>query len=132
MESDYFMNKDQLLMLNDVEQIQEYLLTSFDLSNQNDRTLLYGYDVDRNTWHIYLYRSQIYAVMYYLQDGEVSEMKVAVNDDYVPNKRLYPERCDFEFCKLLKRYKVSLPFTNWSDGVEAKVYYGKLLPRHSK
>lgn len=120
------MNKEQLAKLNDVEQIKEYLITSIDLSNQDDRTLLYGFDVDRNTWHIYLKNSQIFA-LYYTQEGELSELTITENSDYVPNKRLYPERCDYEFCKLLKRYKVNLPFTTWNDQVEIKAYYGKIL-----
>jgi hypothetical protein len=58
-------------------------------------------------------------------------VEIRENEDYIPSKRLYPERCDFEFCKLLKETDVNLPFTTFdAKNAEYKKgpYYGEILP----
>jgi hypothetical protein len=56
---------------------------------------------------------------------------VDCNEDFVPDKRLYPARCDFEFCCALKRLGIDLPFTNFNVNEAAHVldngYYGMTL-----
>ena len=44
------------------------------------------------------------------------QVEVKSNRDYVPDKRLYPEKCDYHFCKLLKEKGIDLPFTTFSEG----------------
>jgi hypothetical protein len=102
------------------------VLTIDDLENKSDRTLLYGYTCVRNTWHVYVKDKKIISVIYKFK-GEPEEMTIHDNYQYLPDKRLYPERCDFEFCILLKAREIDLPFTNWSDEIEPKQYYGKIL-----
>ncbi|MCA1379476.1 hypothetical protein I6F34_01405 [Bradyrhizobium sp. BRP05] len=85
-----------------------------------DRTLLYGYDCDRATWHIYQKDGELHRVIYRPSDLD-SRTKPEVHDHgpaldaetLSPNKRLYPEACDFDFCAKLKALGVHLSFTTY-------------------
>ena len=105
-----------------------------------NKTLLYGYTCERETFHVYIKNEQIYVVVYNndystdkIKPKNMRQIKVTSNHDYVPDKRLYPERCDYNFCMLLKERGVNLPFTTWSDPVEIDLedprypYYGFTL-----
>lgn len=84
------------------------------LVNQSDRTLLYGYDLDRNTIHVYLQKGVLHRLVYRNETMISCRTGVFhVEDDLIPSKRLYPERCDFEFCKLLQARGLSLSFTRY-------------------
>jgi hypothetical protein len=120
------MNKTDFEKLREIWELPEKIITAEDLQDKSDRTLLYGYTCDRGTWHVYIQQNHIYAVIY-LYSEEPEQMEITSNSDYVPNKRLYPECCDFEFCKLLKEVDVSLPFTTWTDRNEQRQYWGKTL-----
>lgn len=102
------------------------ILSVEDLKNKDDRTLLYGFTCDRDTWHVYLKSGKIFCVKYPYK-GTPSLVSICKNEDFVPNKRLYPERCDFEFCKLLKEKGINLPFTKWQELPETKGFYGEIL-----
>jgi hypothetical protein len=88
-----------------------------------NRTLLYGYTCERETFHVYIKNKQIYVIVYnteYYRGGprpvNMRQIEVKSNRDYVPDKRLYPERCDYHFCKLLKEKGIDLPFTAFTEG----------------
>ena len=88
-----------------------------------DRTLLYGYTCERETFHVYLKNKQIYVVVYNTEYSRgkptpknMRQVEVKSNHYYVPDKRLYPERCDYHFCKLLKEKGIDLPFTIFNEG----------------
>lgn len=113
-------------------------ITTFDWSdNDLDRTLLYGYDTDRNTWHVYVKDKRVYLHLYNTYKPEVSVVRDVFESfqELVPNKRLYPERCDYEFCLWLIRDKgVHMTFLKWDRELTMKVmsskpefnpYYGK-------
>ena len=119
------MNKEQYNKLNDISKIKK-LITAYDLKDTTDRTLLYGYTCERNTWHVYMQQNYIYTVIYGFKEYP-ELLDVSSNYEYVPDKRLYPERCDYEFSKLLKEQGIALPFTTWEDNIEKKVYYGETL-----
>lgn len=110
----------------------EKILSISDLNDLSDRTLLYGYTCARETWHVYLKNKKIVVVKYNNEytRGEptpknMTYIEVKSNHGFIPDKRLYPERCDYEFCLLLKERGISLPFTTWNDNVsEMKQYYG--------
>ena len=106
-------------------------ITAFTFSDdESDRTLLYGYDCDRNTWHLYTYGGQVFLYVY--NPNEVSASftnEFTSYEEMVPNKRLYPERCDYEFCRFLITEKnVHLPFLRWDEDTAEKV--SKLGPRY--
>jgi len=112
-----------------------------------NKTLLYGYTCERETFHVYMKDQKIYTVVYntdysinYEKElgsfmrGEpkpknMRQVEVKSNRDFVPNKRLYPERCDYHFCRALKEKGIDLPFTHWSEEVQPneKGYYGFTL-----
>lgn len=105
------MKKAEYMMLLE-KQNASSLITVDDLADKSDRTLLYGYTCMRDTWHVYIKFGRIFTVVYcFGEDPE--EVSVQENSEFVPNKRLYPERCDFEFCELLKSKDIYLPFTIW-------------------
>ena len=99
------------------------------LNNKEDRTLLYGYTTERDTWHVYIKDREIHTVWY--GNGDlITPIKVNVtrNSDYIPNKRLYPDRCDYEFCKLLIDQGEYLSFTLYpSNTYLENTYYGYIL-----
>jgi len=119
------MNKEQFDKLKGIEKAKEQVITIDDLINKTNRTLLYGYTCERDTWHVYIKDNKIFAVIYKYGESP-KEMNIFSNYCYIPDKRLYPETCDYEFCKLLKDKEIDLPFTTWQDRPE-KQYYGELL-----
>jgi hypothetical protein len=82
-----------------------------------DRTLLYGYDVERFTWHVFQMNGFLHRVVYRMEEpllANSSGLRLRV-DMLVPNKRLYPEGCDFAFCKKLRKLNAYLPFTTFGS-----------------
>ncbi len=75
------------------------------LKGYGDRTLLYGYDVNRKTWHVYLMDGEIHLHVY-----DHNRITITKRSDrfwldahkLMPNKRLYPEACDFDFLQILR------------------------------
>lgn len=96
------------------------------LMNRTPRTLLYGYTCERNTWHVYLDgKGQIHRVLYDSHDQPLFHAAGPAgacldNREYVPDKRLYPESCDYEFSKLLLQAGVNLPFTTFDAEYEQR------------
>lgn len=119
------MNINEYELLKENEDSQESLITAQFLGDANDRTLLYGFDCDRNTWHTYIKDGEIKTVMYGFKENPV-EVNITKNEDYIPNKRLYPSMCDYEFCLLLSDVGVNLPFTTYRE-VKDEIYYGEIL-----
>ena len=81
-----------------------------------DRTLLYGYTTERKTWHVYQQGGLLHRVIYIGSNPGFEFTEVAEKIDarhLIPNKRLYPEACDFIFCWELNRRDIHLPFTNF-------------------
>lgn len=110
------------------------VITASDLINKKDRTLLYGYTCTRETFHVYLKNMKIHVVIYQnyyvceiVKLKNMREIIVKSNIDYIPDKRLYPEACDFEFCKLLEEKKLHLPFTNFNNNRKVSDFYGFTL-----
>lgn len=86
-------------------------------------TLLYGYDVDRNSFHVYLSGGRLHLLVYkgdrvvsYEADSEWLAMRLS------PNKRAYPESTDRQFADLMAARGVVIPFTTWDEQREARVY----------
>lgn len=118
------LTREEFELVRNIEPIS-YKLTIEDLEDKSDRTLLYGYTSDRYTWHVYVLNHEIITLMYGF--GEIREIHVDEDTEYVPNKRLYAECCDFEFCSLLAERGVHLPFTTFNGDWEYEKYYGELI-----
>lgn len=129
------MDKFEYDMLSQIERSKEEIICAEDLKpHLKDRTLLYGYTCERETFHVYLKNKEIHVVTYYndysgdeRKPKNMCEIKVTANNQFVPNKRLYPQRCDYAFCKLLKLKDIHLPFTVWEDEQNKKDFYGFTL-----
>lgn len=130
------MNHNQLNVVKSVRDNDEEKIgisnpiTINDLKDKSDRTLLYGYDCDRKTCHLYLDNGKFIFVRYDGVYGDVYNVtgldKIESSDlvEIVPNKRLYPERCDYEFCALLTKYCCNYTFTNFNENISEQQYYG--------
>ncbi|MBU9200101.1 hypothetical protein KTD31_01620 [Burkholderia multivorans] len=121
------MNKQQFEQLYK-ERAKPRYVDIAELENQAPRTLIWGYTCDRNSFHVYIEDGQIHRVIY-----DIGKNILAHNDesnglllsDCVPNKRVYPEASDYEFCRLLKVSGIDFSFTTWDDGREPAQYHGK-------
>ena len=121
------MNQLQFQILGKVESIP--VVIGLDDIDKTPRTLLYGYTCDRNTWHVYVYGDHINRFVYQF-NGET----ILHNAEHfwvprllIPDKRLYPQYCDFLFCEKLKALGVSLPFTNYTEPTQKGPFFGKLF-----
>jgi hypothetical protein len=98
-----------------------------ELIDKSDRTLLYGYTCERLTWHVYLEDGVIHKVVYRSSGGDCEHSYYGEGFkvwELIPDKRLYPETCDFEFCSLLRGKGVDLLFTNFNEDRGESQYYG--------
>jgi hypothetical protein len=122
------MNKSQYIELTERRGPESRLQVGVKLlRDQSDRTLLYGYTVERNTWHVYLLDGLIYLHIYNPQRTfQTSASAAWAVNDLIPNKRLYPEACDHEFCTLLTNLGADLPFTSFSENRPGGPFYGKV------
>lgn len=130
------MNEEEMIALREFSE-DDTIISIDELTDKSERTLLYGYNYDKGTWHVYLKNDEIHVfvyerhynfnssddieTMYHVEGREINITKHGI----IPNKRLYPETCDFEFCKLLKKKGIDLPFTTFQER-EPKQYYGEL------
>lgn len=106
------------------------VLTGQDLGNKTPRTLLWGYTTDRYSFHVYLDEHAVIHKVIYLYDDtlvlHLTESNIESNEGWVPSKRLYPEACDAEFCRLLIERGLQLPFTAYNETRElGHSFYGK-------
>lgn len=93
-----------------------------------DRTLLYGYTPSRFTWHVYLKDERIHKLIYANREPVTHDRFESVEPKIlIPNKRLYPEACDYSFCALLITMGFSLPFTTWNPDRKWKIFYGMVM-----
>lgn len=121
------MNKQEIEFLKKFA-FRQTIISVDDLDDKSDRTLLYGYISTRHTWHVYLKDGVITTLMYFGND-DIDVAEIMSNSQFVPDKRLYPTKCDFEFCKLLIAHGEHLPFTTYDDNdfLVKKQYYGITL-----
>jgi hypothetical protein len=117
------------------------IISSKELSNLEDRTLLFGYTCDKETHHVYLKDQEIHVVRYPHNEPRYPHIEppylllVKTNQDFIPNKRVYPAASDLEFIQLLQsKSDLYISFTTWSqrqyDIALSETYYGKILLQH--
>lgn len=123
----------------DKARYQEYLSKEYgprldnisvhDFTDKSDRTLTYGYDFERNSWHVYLQDGEI-RLYHYNYHGEELSTSWFINADLVPPKRAYPEYTDPEFADLMReKYGAPLCFTTFNDNhldLSNEIYYGRI------
>lgn len=99
-----------------------------DLENQNDRTLLFGYTCNRDTFHVYLKDGNLHRVIYDFKKNIMDHIHGKALEVWtcIPNKRTYPERTDLEFTQVVMNKGYEMMFTSYVDGVEEQQFYGKI------
>lgn len=121
------MTPEQLEELRSVSEEQPKIHIGL-LNDLSNRTLLWGYTCDRADWHVYIRYREIH--LYSYGGSEKVDNHICQEEylprDLVPDKRLYANACDFEFCKLLKTLGANLTFSAYSAGCEPSQYYGKI------
>ena len=87
-----------------------------------DRTLIYGYDLDRSTVHVYLKNREIHSV---LSDGAAGQRGSIMRYEHGealptnllrPSKRAYPARTDYAAALRMAQLDCELPFTTFDAG----------------
>lgn len=126
------MNKKEYDKLIELKSGQIPVVQIFNLNNKADRTLLYGYTCDKDTFHVYIKNMKIHIITYTTdfrnnKPDFIKEILIKSNNDYILNKRLYPETCDYEFCEILKQIGYNLPFTLWNYDRPISQFYGFTL-----
>jgi hypothetical protein len=101
-----------------------------------DRTLLYGYTCDRDSFHVYLRDGKIHRFVYQ-ERGEIVPLHHRAEDgwelnDLVPDKRVYPESTDYVLALRLRRSGVQVPYLPFDgaryDRVRSRQFCGMLAP----
>lgn len=96
--------------------IDEYGIKSSDFLNKENRTLLYGYEINRSTTHIYMLNEEIHYLNYdFKKEIKIYETLKAFTDVHIPSKRSYPESTDPEFLKLAIENGIEICFTTYDE-----------------
>ena len=82
-----------------------------ELTDQTDRTLLFGYDFERKTVHVYLKDGLIH---WFHLDTHFAAAWWEDAKRLVPVKRVYPALSDYKFCALLQSKGIDVPFTSFA------------------
>ncbi|MFR6386675.1 MAG: hypothetical protein ACLUN4_13730 [Lachnospiraceae bacterium] len=96
-------------------------------SRYNHEILLLGFDNDtKEEYFVFLKDHRIYAFR-----GS-KQIEIRSNDQFVQNVSLFPERCNYSFCKFLQMLNISLPFLPWgSERKKEQNYRMDLLGKKS-
>lgn len=97
------------------------------LSDKSDHTLIYGYTFTRDTFHAYLKGGRLFRIIYdnnHLKDVAGQE-ELSAYSLLNPVKRVCPETCDSEFCKMIELAGTDIPYTTYNDEREHMAMYGK-------
>lgn len=92
------------------------------------KTLLYGYTLDRYSFHVYtLGDGHIYLYIYKYEGKTFHYRKAKSFDmrDLVPCKRTYPSATDFEFASFFKKNGIDISFTSLDDREQVD-FYGEI------
>ena len=113
------MNKSQYEALSKAD-LKIIRLTGKDLIDKTPRTLIWGFTCSRNSFHIYLDSDGIiHKVVYSYPDNIIyhfSTEDIGIKpEDCSPDKRIYPEASDMEFCECLKNLDIHLSFTTFNE-----------------
>jgi|ERR1700691_1635418 len=103
------------------------------LINLSPRTLIYGKNTNLEIHHLYIVDKRIHLHIYdrVTRGGSyynkfpfklIFDGKNLNLDQFLPDLYLYPECCDFEFCKILKDLGLILNFSLFVDKENSQFY----------
>ena len=116
-------DKQLTYIKNEIKKLPQ-VIKGNELLDRSDRTLVYGYTCDRDTFHVALLGGVIHVFLYDHNNTMIwhkDEDDLQDNSEYVPNKRVYPERCDSDFVITLLHAGVDVPFTTFDVERQAKM-----------
>lgn len=123
------MTDEQLAELKNFR-LAEPVVSVSDLEDRTPRTLLYGYTCDRFTFHTYLGTDDLLHRVIYTSDRRViSEIHGQQLQSYLcrPDKRVYPNASDYQFCRLLLEKGETFSFTSPSVRTSNNGWFGLRL-----
>jgi hypothetical protein len=103
---------------------QEVPAVSVDEIKGPDRTLLYGYMVNRQTFHVYFQNGAIHVLLTTYGRDEPADYYASafpLVSTLVPSKRVYPESTDADFVRLLAQRGADVPLLPFDE-----LRYGKV------
>ncbi len=113
------MNEAQLLAVRSVTLIREpsISISQLQAEDMHTGTVLYGYTVERDTWHVYLQDGLIHRYIYDYHNETIDHQ---ARDSWpmaelIPNKRTYPQYTRYEFAMILARAGLQITFANWQE-----------------
>lgn len=125
------MNKAQFENLSNIKPSSPSI-KGVDIPGGTPGTLLMGYTIERNAFHVYLDQDKKINVAVYRNDVMIRHQ--VENSDgieisaLIPDKRVYPEKSNFAFCKILMLRGHSIPFASYAEAHHGNdsqpVYYG--------
>lgn len=110
------MNKEQFESLKNVS--ETVIRGNMVNSKETFKCLIHGYTCERDTFDVYLDNKELVIEVTDYYGKVLSRLvgdEITDNSQYVPNKRVYPEKSDYEFCLMLKKAGVYIPFTVFTD-----------------
>jgi hypothetical protein len=114
-------------------QVHDPSVAVADLADQTDRTLVFGYLVDRETFHVYLYDGEVNVHVY---DHTGTTIRHEASDrwaaaDLRPSKRAYVESTDLGFAILMADKDAPLTFTkpHWENEARRRNQWGSFSGR---
>lgn len=126
---------------NRIASILYSLISRLDGNPRDGRTLLYGYDYDQATCHVYLTEGweEVVFVRYdknrtilntfRFDFANPDKSSIVSSGNLIPFKRLYPEACDFDLCCLLAEYGYHLEFAAHANRACDTQFWGLTVPR---
>lgn len=121
------MNEDEYKFYKDIL-LGDSEVASFDLLHQQPRTLLYGYTVERNNFHVYFSDGFIHRAIYEHPRELIDHVSGPMFSAslLIPDKRAYPQFTDAGFALLLKRRGFSIPFTTYTPTDKKGPFYAEV------
>ena len=94
----------------------------------HDRTLLWGYTCEKESFHIYLKDSQIHKVVYGYPDKLLfsTSGESMPCSSMAPDKRAYPAACDEQFAQLMVEKNQHVSYTTFEERPDIP-FHGKLI-----
>lgn len=123
------MTKDELALLK-TEVNNSGSVSVSELPAGYEGTLVYGYDCERNTVHVYAKAGQIHAVTYN-RDGEIISHvfgKEVYTGSCKPQKRAYRQTTQYFFASLMAKKGYDLSITEGNENEES-LPFGAFLAR---
>lgn len=123
------MTKDELELLKNEIDVSPMVNIS-ELPAGYEGTLVYGYDCDRNTVHVYVKAGQIHAVTYNSAGEIVSHVfgEEVYTGTCKPSKRAYRQNTQYFFASLMAKKGYDLSITEGNENEES-LPFGAFLER---